>query len=115
MFPSHHGLSADINKAIQNSEIAGGAWIEKLPKGKGLKVRTHSRIYLIRKDENGFCTIQGHPNYCPTPVQCNIHGSTWGGSMIKVGFIGRDMRLEVGLPHGGVMTTSPIVEVEEIP
>lgn len=112
----HNNISDDLIKAIQISEIEGGAWIEKLPVGKGLKVQTLNTLYTIRKDENGY-TIQGHPKYCPEPVLCNIHGSTFGGSVIRIGFIGRGMHLEVGMPReGGVftMTTSPIKEVEEI-
>lgn len=90
-----------------------GAWIDKLPVGRGLKIQTQNTLYTVRKLNDGTLTIEGNRKYCPSPVQCNIHGSTFGGSMIRVGYVGRGMFLEVGLPHG-VMTTSKINEVEEV-
>src|SRR5690349_2382926 len=93
----HPNLSDSINRAIGNSLIAGGATPSKLV-GKGYKVTTQSRQYtLIRqldKKNKPFWTIEGHPKYCPQATRCNIHGSTFGGSMLKVDFIGRGMHLE---------------------
>jgi hypothetical protein len=37
--------------------------------------------------------ISGHPEYCPEPVLVAIAGSTWEGSMLKRGFVGRGMHL----------------------
>lgn len=112
---NHPNLSGELNRKIEEATILGGAWIEKLPKGKALRVKTLNSTYIIRKDGDGYLWISGHYRYCPDPIQCNIHGSTFGGSVIRVGFIGRGMHLEVGLPSGRVMITSPIQEVEEIP
>lgn len=119
--PSSPYLSDDINRKIQMSLIEGGANIAQLPVGRGLKVTTKSCDYIIRRLADGY-TIQGHPVYCPTALPCNIHGSTWGGSMIRSGFIGRGMFLEVGIignprHEGGrpfAITTSQIHDVEEI-
>ena len=112
---NHPNLSRELNRKIEEATILGGAWIEKLPKCKALRVVTQNSTYIIRKDSAGYLWISGHYKYCPDPVQCNIHGSTFGGSVIRVGFIGRGMHLEVGMPDGRVMTTSSIREVEEIP
>jgi hypothetical protein len=52
--------------------------------------------------------------YCPQPLLVTIAGSTWGGSMIKVRFIGRGMHLE--FRHPGYLTpivTSIIREIRE--
>lgn len=125
----HPNLSKEINDAILNSAIAGGAYITDL-KGKGYKVTTANTIYHILKDGDGW-TIQGFPKnpVAPrlvayldaAPVKCNIHGSTWGGSMLKIGFIGRGMYLEFGCmntnynpPRPTTVTTSLIEDVEEI-
>ena len=107
----HPNLSDAINRNILGSAIAGGAKPSQI-RGRGYKVTTANRVYTLLKDGVGW-TIEGHPRYCPTATPCNIHGSTWGGSMLKIDFIGRGMHLEVGL-LSGVMTTSPITEVEEI-
>lgn len=112
----HNNISDQLLTAIQKSEIMGGAWIDKLPVGKGLKVQTQNTLYIIRREADGL-TIQGHAQYCPEPVKCNVHGSTFGGSVLRIGFVGREMCLEVGLPKDGgvfVITTTPIKEVEEI-
>jgi hypothetical protein len=112
-FTPHPGLSDTINRNILTSAIEGGAVPSKLgPTKKGYTVTTRNRTYEVLKTATGW-TIAGHPRYCPRPTQCNIHGSTWGGSMLKMDFIGRGMHLEVGLPSG-TMTTSPIIEVEEL-
>ena len=86
--------------------------------GRGLMVRTLNTIYIIRKvsEDAERCnfTIQGHPKYCPVPCPCHIHGSTWGGSMLKVGYVGRGMHLEMWIEGRGTVTTSAMEEVEEV-
>ena len=44
-----------------------------------------------------------------------IHGSTWGGSMLKTGFLGRGMRLEFQHPdYEKPILTSRIVELRQV-
>jgi hypothetical protein len=58
--------------------------------------------------------ISGHPLYCPQPVPVTITGSTWGGSMLKVRYIGRGMHLEFHHPEYHMpIVTSPIQEIRE--
>lgn len=110
----HPNLAPEINKAIQDSEIAGGAWIDRLEVGKTLKIQTRSREYTLEHRSDGFY-ISGHPRFCPTPSKCRVHGSTWGGSMLKVGFVGIGMHLEVYIEDlKDVITTSEIQEVVEV-
>ena len=115
-FTQHPNLSPEINAAIIESEIDGGADITKLPVGHSLRVETQHMVYTIKREAKGDegLTIQGHPRYCPFTVKAYIHGSTWGGSMIKVGFVGRGMYLEFStVDHPGAITTSKIQNVEE--
>jgi hypothetical protein len=49
--------------------------------------------------------------FCPEPTLVTIHGSTWGGSMIKADYIGRGMHLEFGHPANLPITTSMILQV----
>lgn len=121
-------LSEDINNKIAESELLGGVWIRKpegelvkdqpyLPVGKSLKVETRNTLYLVENREDGTY-ISGNQKYCPTPVKCSIHGSTFGGSMLQLGYVGRGMYLEFSLydgPHAGkTITTSQIQEVTEV-
>ena len=118
MFKPHPNLSDALNYAILDSDIEGGAYVAKLPIGRGLEVQTSNTLYTIRKLLDGSLTIAGHAKYCPQATRCNVHGSTWGGSMIKTGFIGRGMYMEVGIIGSGgkpkVITTSTIREVREV-
>ena len=122
---NHPNLTPEINAAIAESELMGGVFIKDLPVGKTLKVRTQNTVYFIDRVSEGpeGLTIQGHPRYCKEPVKAYILGSNFGGSMIKIGFVGRGMYMEftlvtTGEPkqarYHGTIVTSQIQEVEEI-
>lgn len=113
-FTQHPNLSPEINAAIIKSEIDGGAYIKDLPGGKALKVTTMSRVYVIRKLGDNLY-IQGHPTYCPWATKAYIHGSTFGGSTIKIDYVGRNMYLEFSTDeHPRAVVTSQIIDVKEI-
>lgn len=108
--PSPH-LSDEINKSIIESELQGGCRFDEWPEGKTLVVQTANTRYEIRK--TGADTfIRGNARYCPEWTECTIIGSTFGGSMLKVNFVGRGMYLEVFLVGAQkTITTSCIKEV----
>ncbi len=110
--PNAH-LSDAVNSRIVQSEIEGGVHLRDLTPGTVLEVRTRNRAYTIQYRGSGQALISGHPVFCPEPVLVNIHGSTWGGSMLKERYIGRGMCLEFGCPAHQPITTSVIVEVRE--
>jgi hypothetical protein len=60
-------------------------------------------------------TICGHPEFCPSPVRVHLAGSTWGTPMIKLRFIGRGMKMEFIHPILGVIQTSRVRDIREIP
>ena len=110
-------LTPEINAAIHESELMGGVFIKDLPVGKTLKVRTQNTVYFIDRVSEGpeGLTIQGHPRYCPEPTKAYILGSNFGGSMIKIGFVGRGMYMEFSTENRrGTIVTSQIQEVEEV-
>ena len=81
-----------------------------------LEIQTqHHHCRAVTLSENSVL-ISGHPEYCPEPVLVAIAGSTWGGSMLKRGFVGRGMRLELSHPaYCTSITTSRIKEIRECP
>ena len=112
LVPSPHLCDA-INRHIVQSVIEGGVHLRDVAPGTVLEVRTRNRAYTIEYQGSGQALISGHPIFCPEPVLVNIHGSTWGGSMLKERFIGRGMCLEFAPPTNPAITTSVIVDVRE--
>ena len=108
--PSPH-LADDVNRQIVRSEIEGGVHLGDVAPGTVLEIETENRAYTIEYRGLGQALISGHPVFCPKPTLVTINGSTWGGSMIKSGFIGRGMHLEFAHPEFEPITTSVIRDV----
>jgi hypothetical protein len=115
MFDPHPNLSDSINGEIIQSEIEGGVYVQNLSDDRPLEVQTQHRSYFLLRRGAGDTVIWGHPIYCPEPVQVAISGSNWGGSMLKVGFIGRGMHLEFRHPdYAQPIVTSRIEDMREL-
>jgi hypothetical protein len=109
--PSSHFCDT-INRNIVRSEVEGGVYLPHLPPGAAVEVETMNHTYRLVSCGDNDALICGHPTFCPEPVKVSINGSTWGGSLLKQGFIGRSMHLEFRHPdYIGPITTSRIVEV----
>jgi hypothetical protein len=113
-FMPHPNFSDEVNRNIAQSEIEGGVRLDDIPGGLLLEVQTLSRSYTVLIGGPGKELIWGHPRYCPEPVPVRIAGSTWGGSMLKVRFIGRGMHLEFWHPAFRTIVTSRIVDVRAL-
>jgi len=111
LFMPHPNLSDEVNRNIVQSEIEGGVYLDELSEGTVLEVETQNRWYTIMIGGRGRELISGHPQYCPDPVPVRIKGSTWGGSMLKVRYIGRGMCLEFRHPVYRTIITSQIVDI----
>lgn len=111
LFTPHPNFCDRVNRNIVKSEIEGGVHLDDLSEGEVLEVETQHHEYTIVNRGGGHALICGHPKYCPDPVSVRIDGSTWGGSMLKVRYIGRGMRLEFRHPVYNTIITSHIVEV----
>jgi hypothetical protein len=116
LFAPHPNLSDKVNRHIVRSEIEGGVFLANLPPASVLEIRTEHHDYTAVTLSENSVLISGHPEYCPEPVLVAIAGSTWGGSMLKRGFVGRGMRLEFSHPaYRAPITTSRIKEIREYP
>ena len=114
MHEDHPNLSFEINAAIRESELAGGIWWRDVPSGTRALVKTKNSLYTIEKRQDGKTYIKGHEKYCPAFVEATIFGSNFGGSMLKVGWIGVGMYMEfttVDYRVHGIITTSRIQDV----
>ena len=115
-FATHPNLSDEVNRNIVQSEIEGGVFLGDLPPATVLQIHTQNHCYTTVLLENNQALISGHPQYCPRPVRVSIAGCTWGGSMLKLHFLGRGMHLEFSHPEYRLpIVTSPIQEIRECP
>jgi hypothetical protein len=96
---THPNFSDEVNRDIVQSEIEGGVCLDDLPEGARLEVETQHRLYNILIRDRGKELIWGHPQYCPDPVAVRIAGSTWGGSMLKLRFMGEECAWNSGTPY----------------
>jgi len=108
-------LGDQVNRNIIRSEIEGGVYLRDLPVAGKLEIQTENRSYTLVNQGGGEVLISGHPKFCPGPVPVRIHGSNWGGSMLKADFLGRGMRMEFQHPgYKGPIITSRIVELLQV-
>lgn len=111
MFSGRGSFSDEVSRRIVQSEIEGGVHLADLPEGHKLVVDTENRSYAVVVRDNASAYISGHPVFCPDPTLVHIHGSSWGGSMLKTAYIGRGMHLEFHHPDYETITTSKILNV----
>jgi hypothetical protein len=111
LFVAHRNFSDAVNANIIRSEIEGGVHLRNLMPGAVLSIRTSNREYRVVLLNNGAALISGHPEFCPEPVEVQIQGSTWGGTMIRSKYLGRGMHMEFVHPVHRRVVTSPIVEI----
>jgi len=114
MFMPHPNLSDEVNHNIVQSEIEGGVCLDDCSPTTVLRIHTQHHCYTAVLLGGSQALLSGHPEFCPQPVLVTIHGSTWGGSMLRQRFVGRGMRLE--FHHSDYRTpiiTSSIREIHE--
>ncbi|HYL34498.1 MAG TPA: hypothetical protein VEV17_01150 [Bryobacteraceae bacterium] len=112
-FVPHPNLSDQINHNIIQSEIEGGVYLRDLAPGAVLAIQTRNRSYRLVSLGDESALISGHPEFCPEPVEVQVQGCTWGGSMIKTKFVGRGMHLEFIHPVFRTVITSQIVDIQQ--
>jgi len=114
MFTPHPNLSNEVNRDIVRSEVEGGVFLKDLPPSTILQIQTLHHCYTAVLLGGSDALISGHPEFCPRPVQVAIAGSTWGGSMLKLQFVGRGMHLEFHHPeYPTPIVTSAIQEIRD--
>lgn len=111
LFAAHPHFSEAVNRNIIRSEIEGGVNLRDLPPGSVLSIQTLNRVYRLEVLEDETALISGHPQFCPDPAKVRIHGSTWGGSMLMMKYVGRGMHLEFDHPVHRTILTSRIVDI----
>jgi hypothetical protein len=116
LFTPHPNLSDEVNHNIVGSEVEGGVFLDELQPHSVLQIETQHRCYTAVMLGGSRALISGHPEFCPEPTLVAIAGSTWGGSMLKLRFVGRGMHLEFCHPqYSTPIVTSCVREIRECP
>lgn len=98
----HPNVDPSVNKNITEQEKRGGIDLTKLALGTKIEVRTRASSYFIEAMGNDYFTVRGGKNF-PTATVVGINGSTWGGTMLKMGWLGIGMNIEFA---NNVLTSS---------
>lgn len=93
-----------MGKSQQDLE---GIEIEKISEGQAVVVETKNSTYTFTKTEGDRrVQVQGG-KYFSDPTDAVLIGSTFGGSLIKTGWIGYSMHLEIAYGDT-IIRTSPV-------
>ena len=122
MKPNSH-LSPEINGNLEASGPSNGLWVTRpvgeivkdepfLAVGRVLTITTQNTDYTLEKTGDAEFLISGNYRLCPQPTKCEIQGSTWGGSIMKMGWIGLGMCLVYVIDGKAVRTSLVQVIVE---
>ena len=70
------------------------------------RTRNHDYYIFILDPETGKALVQGG-QYFAEPMEAIVNGSTFGGSMLKMGWVGIGLRMEI-CAAGQRIVTSPV-------
>jgi hypothetical protein len=111
-------LDHDLQKILASLEDDRGFDIRAFDPGTKINVETCNSVYQIEIVYKSEITIMGGMKSdgeirFPSPTPAAFVGCTWPGvHLLKSYWIGEQMMMEVFLEDGGLIRTSPIVNVE---
>ena len=87
-----------------------GVNLEELEPNTTLLVRTHHSLYRIVVLRGTSVLVEGGRHFADGAI-CRINGSGLGGSVLKLGWIGVGLRIDIAA-RGRCVVTSPVVEIK---
>ena len=99
---THPNLSPEINAAMASLKDMVGLFLRDLPAGHVVEVRTRNSTYLLSRE--GVVVGGKYDGW-------RVNGSTFGGSMIRLGWVGEGMSLEIQSTGPRVTTTTAIRDI----
>jgi hypothetical protein len=106
----------EIAQRFEQSKNDKGFDITKLETKTKVTLKTKNSQYEVTYIEGnrafvtGGLLANGGVRF-PEPTEILIIGCSWGSSMLKIGWIGCGLRFEFSLAQGGMISTSPILDV----
>ena len=89
-----NNLDPQIERLIAEQKERGGIQIDQLEIGTKIEAQTRNTLYKIEILSNGKFMVEGG-KYFPAPTETHIAGSTFGGSMLKLKWLGIGMCIEM--------------------
>jgi hypothetical protein len=98
----------DLDGVIGVSPLLEGVALTALEACDTIHVRTRNSDYeiFLLDPESGRALVRGG-EYFAEPVEATVSGSTFGGCMLKAGWLGVGLRMEVSV-NGQRTVTSPV-------
>lgn len=93
-----------------------GVELSKLTLGTTLYVQTQQTLYMIVVMPNNLYMVSDEGKRFVSPKEIYINGSTWGGSMLRMNWVGIGMCVEMEHPDPSkqILTTSPVKTIKVV-
>jgi hypothetical protein len=82
-----------------------GVWLQQLDPLTELMVETRNTRYRIVISHDADILVQGGV-FFPDPTQAHVEGASLGGNLLKVGWIGVGLRMEILAQGRRIVTTA---------
>jgi hypothetical protein len=98
----------DVDRAAEISPLLEGMTLTALEACDTIHVRTRNSDYeiFLLDPKSGRALVRGG-EYFAEPVEATVSGSTFGGCMLKAGWLGVGLRMEI-YANGQRTVTSPV-------
>lgn len=109
-------VSPQIAEFVRTAETNRGFWLKDVPDGTLLKVETGNDTFriLVLDAKDGKVALKATHPQLQEPMVFYHQGSTGGGSMVKMGWVGVGLHLRMNPADGGLMTTGVVKSFEVI-
>jgi hypothetical protein len=107
--PTLFPRAATLDGFVENVADAHGIHLRNVEPLTTIVVRTQNSRYRILITDGTTAIIRGG-RFFPEPTPARIDGSSFGGTLLKVGWIGIGLRMEIVM-NGRRIITSPVCDV----
>lgn len=106
----HPHLSPELNAIVERSQQSNGFFVKDLPVGIMITITANKFecTIVVVKPENNEVALISNDERVSGPDIWIVRGSNFGGSGMKVGWIGTDGKMIMNRLAGGQMTSHPV-------
>jgi hypothetical protein len=94
-----------ISRSLQNGETLTAVDLRSLPSGTELAVETRNTRYRLVMLEDGWQALVQGGRYFPQEATAGMLGSTFGGSLLKLGWIVEGLCMELSICGKRIVTS----------